>query len=592
MLGEYEWMCIICGFDNKPRSRHCLMCGTSYQFTMDYKVEKSEQKRIRKEIKKKKLADMNKVTISSEALLSDATSSDQPQTTEQKLQTPKKDNSYSFSANRGSLSEAKRIEAFNYRRLNQLSLRQKIARRRKMWQRKFDPETGQMVWIRMPASETIIGNAPFGYSPNNSVNYNFGISQSVPFSNSDVHTNILLMAAGASPPSGVSSRKYSSDSFGDGALISTSPGFTSYLDEEGGLQWERVEPKRNVSRPKLNELPSVIAAGGGSAAAAAGGGGGVASQKSKEIQALNALEDLESVAAMAFREKQLWFLNHMGKIQKPWAEGCVILDLHRENVLVESHNAIMSINNSNDLHKWIRIQFIGEPGIDAGGIEREWFGMVTRELFSPAIGLFTSGSENSTGGYHINPLSSIINKQHLSYFRFAGRIFGKAIMEQHSIPATLSLPIRKQILGLPITFSDLELVDLELYRNLTWLLENSNVESIGLDFTVSYEYNGTICNYDLVENGSMVQVTDENKEDYLMKRLRHRMLDSVKLQLENLLKGVYEVVPPTLLSVFDYQELDLLLCGVPEIDVGDWIRHTEYLSEYHALGPRHKVFDS
>jgi hypothetical protein len=58
----------------------------------------------------------------------------------------------------------------------------------------------------------------------------------------------------------------------------------------------------------------------------------------------------------------------------------------------------------------------------------------------------------------------------LSYYRFTGRFIGKSLMEQQNIPATLSLPLRKQILALPITFSDLEFVDEELFRNLRWLL--------------------------------------------------------------------------------------------------------------------------
>jgi HECT-domain (ubiquitin-transferase) len=36
------------------------------------------------------------------------------------------------------------------------------------------------------------------------------------------------------------------------------------------------------------------------------------------------------------------------------------------------------------------------------------------------------------------------------------------------------------------------------------------------------------------------------------------------------------VLPSDLLSVFDYQELELLMCGVPELDIEDWKRHTEY----------------
>ena len=68
----------------------------------------------------------------------------------------------------------------------------------------------------------------------------------------------------------------------------------------------------------------------------------------------------------------------MARLQKPWSEGCVILDVHRANVLEESQRALMTITNADDLHKWLRIQFIGEPGIDAGGLEREWFGLVSK----------------------------------------------------------------------------------------------------------------------------------------------------------------------------------------------------------------------
>jgi E3 ubiquitin ligase SMURF1/2/E3 ubiquitin-protein ligase NEDD4 len=164
-------------------------------------------------------------------------------------------------------------------------------------------------------------------------------------------------------------------------------------------------------------------------------------------------------------------------------------------------------------------------------------------------------------------------------------------MEQQAIPATLSLPIRKQLLSLPITFSDLEFVDVDLHRNLLWLQNNKDVDVVSLDFTVTYEAFGQSASFELVPEGRNIAVTDENKDDYLLLRLRHRMLDSVKPQLENLLMGVYEVVPPELLSVFDYQELELLLCGVPEIDVADWTRHTEYLAEYQLLGARHKVIE-
>ena len=63
---------------------------------------------------------------------------------------------------------------------------------------------------------------------------------------------------------------------------------------------------------------------------------------------------------------------------------------------------------------------------------------------------------------------------------------------------------------------------------------------------------------------------------------KYRVLDSIKDQLTAMLKGVYSIVPREFLSVFDYQEMELLMCGIPNIDVSDWKRNTEYQGDYHA----------
>ncbi len=147
------------------------------------------------------------------------------------------------------------------------------------------------------------------------------------------------------------------------------------------------------------------------------------------------------------------------------------------------------------------------------------------------------------------------------------------------------------MVGMPITFSDLEFVDEELYRNLRWLKSNTeDVSNLLLDFTVTYNsLDGEAVTYDLLPNGSEVMVNQDNKFEYLHLKFKHRLLDSIKPQLESLLVGLYEIVPPEFLSVFDYQEFDLLLCGVPEIELTDWMKNTEYLGEYARLGERHPV---
>ena len=40
----------------------------------------------------------------------------------------------------------------------------------------------------------------------------------------------------------------------------------------------------------------------------------------------------------------------------------------------------------NDLRKELRIAFDGEEGIDEGGVKKEWFSLLVREIFDPKYG--------------------------------------------------------------------------------------------------------------------------------------------------------------------------------------------------------------
>lgn len=66
---------------------------------------------------------------------------------------------------------------------------------------------------------------------------------------------------------------------------------------------------------------------------------------------------------------------------------------------------------------------MGEPGVDAGGLEREWFMLVCSALFDPSTGLFMPQVGN--GAFAINPSSGVANEMHLEYFRFTGRVRGR-----------------------------------------------------------------------------------------------------------------------------------------------------------------------
>jgi len=94
------------------------------------------------------------------------------------------------------------------------------------------------------------------------------------------------------------------------------------------------------------------------------------------------------------------------------------------------------------------ILFSGEEGQDAGGLLREWYIIISREIFNPMYALFcTSPGDRVT--YTINPASHC-NSNHLSYFKFVGRIIAKAVFDNKLLECYFTRSFYKHILGIPV----------------------------------------------------------------------------------------------------------------------------------------------
>ena len=106
------------------------------------------------------------------------------------------------------------------------------------------------------------------------------------------------------------------------------------------------------------------------------------------------------------------------------------------------------------------------------------------------------------------------------------------------------------------------------------------------NFSVEMVVMGETKEVELKPGGKDIEVTEENKAEFFKLLARRRLIDDVKPQLSHLLRGFYEVIPPQLIQVFDYRELELFLCGLPSIDVNDWRQNTTYKGQLTA---GHKV---
>uniref|UniRef100_A0A8C6ND46 E3 ubiquitin-protein ligase n=2 Tax=Melopsittacus undulatus TaxID=13146 RepID=A0A8C6ND46_MELUD len=250
------------------------------------------------------------------------------------------------------------------------------------------------------------------------------------------------------------------------------------------------------------------------------------------------------------------------------------ITVSRKTLFEDSFQQIMSFSPQ-DLRRRLWVIFPGEEGLDYGGVAREWFFLLSHEVLNPMYCLFEyAGKDNYC--LQINP-ASYINPDHLKYFRFIGRFIAMALFHGKFIDTGFSLPFYKRILNKPVGLKDLESVDPEFYNSLIWVKEN-DIEECGLEmfFSVDKEILGEIKSHDLKPNGSNILVTEENKEEYIRLVAEWRLSRGVEEQTQAFFEGFNEILPQQYLQYFDAKELEVLLCGMQEIDLNDWQRHTIY----------------
>ncbi|KAG7281548.1 hypothetical protein CRUP_007582, partial [Coryphaenoides rupestris] len=229
----------------------------------------------------------------------------------------------------------------------------------------------------------------------------------------------------------------------------------------------------------------------------------------------------------------------------------VKISVSRQTLFEDSFQQIMNVK-AYDLRRRLYIIMRGEEGLDYGGIAREWFFLLSHEVLNPMYCLFEYAGKNNYC-LQINPASSI-NPDHLTYFRFIGRFIAMALYHGKFIDTGFTLPFYKRMLNKKPTLKDLESIDPEFYSSIVWVKENSLEEcGVELYFAQDMEILGKVSTHQLRDDG-------ENELE----------------QTKAFLDGFNEVVPLEWLRYFDEKELELMLCGMQEIDLADWQKNTIY----------------
>lgn len=288
-----------------------------------------------------------------------------------------------------------------------------------------------------------------------------------------------------------------------------------------------------------------------------------------------------------FDNKRAYFRSRIRQQHDQHLSAPLRISVRRAYVLEDSYNQLR-LRRTQDLKGRLTVQFQGEEGIDAGGLTREWYQLLSRVIFDKGALLFTTVGNNAT--FQPNP-NSVYQTEHLSYFKFVGRVVAKALFDGQLLDVHFTRSFYKHILGAKVTYHDIEAIDPDYYKNLKWMLENDVSDLPDLTFSMDPDeekhilYEKTeVTDYELKPGGRNIRVTEETKQEYVDLVAEHILTTAIRPQINAFLEGFTELVPRDLISLFNDKELELLISGLPEIDLDDLKANAEYIG-FSAASP-------
>uniref|UniRef100_A0A8D3E7K1 HECT and RLD domain containing E3 ubiquitin protein ligase 4 n=1 Tax=Scophthalmus maximus TaxID=52904 RepID=A0A8D3E7K1_SCOMX len=177
---------------------------------------------------------------------------------------------------------------------------------------------------------------------------------------------------------------------------------------------------------------------------------------------------------------------------------CLILIVRRENIVGDTMEVLRKSKNV-DYKKPLKVIFVGEEAVDAGGVRKEFFLLIMKELLDPKYGMFRY--------YEESRLIWFSNKtfEDIDLFNLIGLICGLAIYNLTIVELNFPVALYKKLLKRRPTLDDLKELMPDVGRSLQHLLdytEDDLEETFCLNFTITEENYGATEVLELVPNGS------------------------------------------------------------------------------------------
>ncbi|XP_072827697.1 probable E3 ubiquitin-protein ligase HECTD2 isoform X2 [Vicugna pacos] len=239
-----------------------------------------------------------------------------------------------------------------------------------------------------------------------------------------------------------------------------------------------------------------------------------------------------------------------------------------------------------DLKKKLKVTFVGEAGLDMGGLTKEWFLLLIRQIFHPDYGMFTYHKDSYCHWF------SSFKCDNYSEFRLVGILMGLAVYNSITLDIRFPPCCYKKLLSPPIvpsdqntpvgicnvTTDDLCQIMPELAHGLSELLsyEGNVEEDFFSTFQVFQEEFGIIKSYNLKPGGDKIPVTNQNRKEYVQLYIDFLLNKSIYKQFAAFYYGFHSVCASNALMLLRPEEVEILVCGSPELDMHALQRSTQY----------------
>ena len=249
----------------------------------------------------------------------------------------------------------------------------------------------------------------------------------------------------------------------------------------------------------------------------------------------------------------------------------IILKIRRDHLIEDTLNELS--NPDVNLQSAIKVKFSGEQGVDEGGVRKEFFILLIRQIFDPNYGMFSYNDK--TRLYWFNHYSF---EPKIKY-ELIGKIFGLAIYNNTILDVKLPIIVYKKLLGMKPALEDMKECDPELYKTLNYLrtTTDQNIkEELDTNFTVIDDKFGEKLIIPLKENGNNIMIDINNKDEYVDLYIDWYFNKSISEYYNSFEKGFYCAFSRKLSKILTPDELELIICGTQFLDFHELKRACQY----------------